>query len=378
MNRLLFIAANPWAAWGGSEKLWVYTAKYLLREKSLKTGILIRNWESVDPVLKDLLDASEVFEHQTERSFLHRSLAKVSARFHPDAHRERIFLTAHKRMRPDLVVISQGANWDGLQWMEFCGKHKTPYVTISHVATASLGFDHHVGERLALGLSNARCNYFVSKDNLRITELQVGLRLPNSRVVANPFDVPYDCHLAFPSVKPEFRMACVARFELQAKGQDVLLETLSDPKWKGRNIAVGLYGSGRDRMHIEKLIKLFEVDKLVRIMDFVQPIEIWRTNHALLLPSRYEGLPLALVEAMMCGRFGIVTNVSGNTEVIEDNVNGFVAEAPKAVYLDNALERAWDKREQWEAIGEKARSFIKGKIPPDPVADFAKELLTII
>jgi glycosyltransferase involved in cell wall biosynthesis len=262
--------------------------------------------------------------------------------------------------------------------MELCLKHNVPYVTISQAATEEVWQDDAGAERLALSFSKARHNFFVSRDNLRLTELQIGVRLPHSSVIFNPFNVPYDANLEFPSAQPKFRLACVARFELHAKGQDVLLETLSDPKWKGRNIAVGLYGSGAGRRHVEKLIQLLGLQETVKIMGFQSPVEIWKTNHALVLPSRYEGLPLALVEAMICGRFGIVTNVSGNAEVIEDNVNGFIAEAPRAMYLDHALERAWARKSEWEVLGQKARSFIAGKVPRDPVADFAKALLGFV
>ena len=378
MNRVLFVPTNPWTDWGGSEKLWAYSARHLLKENAIKIGVLIRRWESFNPILKDLLDASEVFQFNDKRTILKKSLAKVSGHAHSATDAEQIFLRALKRFKPDLVVISQGINWDGLKWMEFCGKHNAPFVTISQAASEAAWLHHSEAERLALALTSARCNFFVSKDNMRLTELLVGVRLPNSRVVANPFDVPYESDLKFPSVAPHFRLACVARFELHAKGQDVLLETLADPKWKRRNIAVGLYGSGRDRLHIEKLIRFFELEQSVMIMGFVQPVNIWETNHALILPSRYEGLPLALVEAMLCGRFGIVTNVSGNAEVIQNDINGFIAEAPKAVYLDGALERAWARRDEWKAIGRNAKNFIKGTIPRNPVADFAKELMTIV
>ena len=375
MKKILFVAANPWTDWGGSEKLWSFTAKHLLKEKPVKVGVLMKKWEAINPELKELLDACEVFHYQHQGPLFQRALTRVYYRFHPPPAGEQIFINALKELKPDLIVISQGANYDGLEWMELCLKHNAPYVTISQAATEEV-WQHDAGvERLALSYSKARHNFFVSRDNLRLTELQIGVRLPHSSVISNPFDVPFDAQLGFPPVEPKFRLACVARFELHAKGQDVLLETLSDPKWKGRNIAVGLYGSGWGQQHVEKLIKLFGVQETVKIMGFLPPIEIWKTNHALVLPSRYEGLPLALVEAMICGRFGIVTNVSGNAEVIEDNVNGFIAEAPKAMYMDNALERAWARRSEWQMLGDKARTFIKRKVPADPVADFAGAIM---
>jgi glycosyltransferase involved in cell wall biosynthesis len=191
-------------------------------------------------------------------------------------------------------------------------------------------------------------------------------------VVANPFNIPFDSSVTYPGLSSEcYQVACVARLELHAKGQDALLEVLADQKWKQRNMMVNLYGDGIDRQNIERLITYFSVKENVKLAGYINPLEIWNQNHALILPSRYEGLPLALVEAMLCGRASIVTNVGGNGEVVVDGVSGFIAAAPRAVYLDEALERAWLRRTEWEAIGHKAQQHIKTIIPEDPAKIFS-------
>lgn len=43
-----------------------------------------------------------------------------------------------------------------------------------------------------------------------------------------------------------------------------------------------------------------------------------------LLPSRWEGLPLSVLEAMYCKRFCIVSNVPGNTDAVCNGISGYV------------------------------------------------------
>jgi glycosyltransferase involved in cell wall biosynthesis len=104
---------------------------------------------------------------------------------------------------------------------------------------------------------------------------------------------------------------------------------------------------------------------------------IWAANHALVLPSRAEGLPLTIVEAMLCGRVPIVTDVGGNAELIRDGATGFVASAPTEAELDAALERAWQRRAEWPAIGAGAARSIRKKVPREPAHIFAEALVAL-
>ena len=95
----------------------------------------------------------------------------------------------------------------------------------------------------------------------------------------------------------------------------------------------------------------------------------------LVLPSRAEGLPLALVEAMLCARPAVVTDVGGNAELCVDGETGFVAAAPAVSLLEQTLERAWNHRHEWQSMGTAARTRAERLIPIDPIGDFCREIL---
>ena len=95
----------------------------------------------------------------------------------------------------------------------------------------------------------------------------------------------------------------------------------------------------------------------------------------LVLPSRAEGLPLALVEAMMCGRPAIVTDVGGNGEVVRDGITGVIATSATVSALDSALGRFWAMRPQWKRMGIAAAEHIRTLVPADPGPVLADHLL---
>ena len=370
-------------AWGGSEELWAGAARALAgaghEVRALKVrldgqhpkvlelqraGCTVLNLSALPGMAKRLVNRFR--PHARQYSKLHLEQALVADDLH--------------RFRPHLTVISQGSNFDGMHFAEVCKRDGHPYVLIVQKAVEFFfpwGSDREVfRERYRA----ARHCFFVSRHNLACTQDQLALALPHSSVVANPFNVPAGPMLPYPVPAPDapLELACVARLFLMDKGQDVLLRVLAQERWKARPLRVTFYGSGMDQSAVVELAALLGLTNVAFAGHVGDVAGIWARHHALVLPSRSEGLPLALVEAMLCGRMAIATDAGGVTELLEDNRSGFVAAAPTVAALDEALERAWNRRTDWAAMGAEAAGRVRTLVPADPVAEFVTQLFAFM
>jgi glycosyltransferase involved in cell wall biosynthesis len=284
-------------------------------------------------------------------------------------------LAALAHIRPDLAVISQGFNFDGVGLTKACRIAGVPYVLISQKASDLIWPDDAIRPYIRRAFLESEQAIFVSEHNRRLTEEQAAVTLPQASVLRNPFLAGSKGPLPWP-VGP-FRLACVARLDIVEKGQDILLRTLALERWRQSAPAVSLFGEGFNRQGLQGLANRLGLSN-VTFHGHVDDVEgIWRSHHALVLPSRSEGLPLVLVEAMMCGRPAIVSDVGGNREVVLDGETGFLASGPTVPALDAALTRAWDARSDLERIGANAADFVRGIVEPNPAATLADRLLDI-
>ena len=353
--------------WGGSEELWSAAACALLeREHSIscfKSAV-----DETHPRVRRLKSLSG-----SVRNLRRRNRAPVLLKY---VHV--LPLAMHlARRRPDLVIISQGDNYDGLYLGYLCRKLKIPYTLICQKASDYLWPEDKLRRLKAQVFRDAVKCFFVSEHNRRLTEDQYGVTLKNAIVVTNPYMVSVTEPLPWPANDDAtLRLACVARLYLLDKGQDILLRVLARNKWKERKLHVSFFGEGVNRESLEFLAAKLGTQNVSFEGHTNDVVGIWRNHHALILPSRAEGMPLALVEAMMCGRPGIVTRVGGNAELVEDRVTGFLA-APVEDSLDAALEDAWARRHELHEMGRLAASKIRELIPPNPAEQFAHMLLNI-
>lgn len=365
--------------WGGSEELWSRSVPHLLAAGNSIT-VYKNKFNQNHLSVKNLAVQKITLKEIRPSLFIGRRLVRKLG-FFWNRLRDPLFFVDEKYYavqnfkkylfedKPDLVVISQGINFDGLKFAYQCLKLKIPYVIISQKAVDFYWPSTQEKGYMRETLKAALLVCFVSNHNLKLTEDQFGLRLKNSRLVFNPVKIKRRI-VRYPSTENGFRLACLGRFFLIDKGQDILIGVLSKKKWRERPITVNLFGSGSDLVNIEDMIKLHEMTN-VKIRPHIDDIEeIWLDHHALILPSRSEGLPLAIVEAMAVGRTIITTNAGGNAELVEDGVSGFVGEISKQA-LDDTLERAWENRYQWETMGLKAAETIKTTIPENPEKNFA-------
>lgn len=377
MQKILFIASNKWHSWGGSEVLWFETAKHYI-DNSYEVGICIKKWKTLPSQFESLREKKNVqffFREQKEPVYLRLLNRLLPSKYKvswSDKYKSEIL-----DWKPSLTVISQGDNKAGLELMEFCKSNQLKYITISQAANEAEWPGDQICHRLLQVYKNAICNYFVSEANLHLTEMQICHKMDNAKVIRNPFNVEYRNQTKYPSTEEGFRIASVGRYDFVAKGQDILLQVLSSAKWRERNISVNFYGKGMNEVGLSNLVDFFKL-KNISVKGFVSTNVIWESNHALVMSSRYEGLPLSIVEAMLCGRICIVTDVSGNKELIRDGIDGFVAKAANVQCLDEALERAWEKRNDWKQMGILAKESVQSKVPENPSFEFYKEIKKIM
>ncbi|HXT22856.1 MAG TPA: glycosyltransferase family 4 protein, partial [Thermoanaerobaculia bacterium] len=93
------------------------------------------------------------------------------------------------------------------------------------------------------------------------------------------------------------------------------------------------------------------------------------------LPSTYEGLPLAILEAMAAGLPVVATAVSGNPEAVEDGTTGLLVPPESAAALADALIALLTDPERRRRMGEAGRARVAERFSIDRVAERHLELL---
>jgi len=121
-----------------------------------------------------------------------------------------------------------------------------------------------------------------------------------------------------------------------AKGQDIALSALAKPGLDDVHIAIVGHGDmesqlrgDASRLGIEKRVHFLgfrtDVPRLVAACDFV------------LLPSRWEGMPYVVLEAMAGAKPVVATPVDGAVDLVSEGRTGFVARAIDAGAVAEAL-----------------------------------------
>jgi glycosyltransferase involved in cell wall biosynthesis len=359
MSRILFISSMTGYRWGGSEELWAGAAQHL-QNRGHSVRSLVCRWKPEPPKLAALRDAGCRIRTYRNNLFIRGLRLGISLPFE---------LVHVALQRASFVVISQGHADDGLFWMEACQSLNVPYATVVHAVNPAVWPQDSRARRLERAYRGAQRTFFVSQVNRALLEDQIGASLPDAETIWNPYGVPYDVQLPWPETP--WRLAVVGRLAPESKGSDVILRALAGMEWKGPPPTVTFYGDGPCRETLHLLKKRLRLQNVVFGGHCPDIVQVWKENHLLMLASRYEGRPLAVVEAMLCARPSLVTFGSGGDEIIEHERHGYICPASTEPLLRHTLHQAWANRSHWERMGQDAAKHIRGVLPKDPCAGFA-------
>jgi len=124
---------------------------------------------------------------------------------------------------------------------------------------------------------------------------------------------------ARPTIK---RIVSVGRLSAQ-KDHKTLILAFSQIVEKHPDLELIIYGEGKERLSLERLITNLNIAQKVYLPGVTSNIQKFLLEADLFVfPSRYEGFPNALCEAMAVGLPVIASNCSGTTDIVRDGIDG--------------------------------------------------------
>jgi glycosyltransferase involved in cell wall biosynthesis len=164
--------------------------------------------------------------------------------------------------------------------------------------------------------------------------------------------------------RPERNILCVARLQYP-KGIDVLLHAWgrmmhAPAEWRAHlKPKLLLVGEGPLRSQLERIAQELRIQDSVEFLGLRRDIiDLLQQSWGFVMPSRWEGMPNALLEAMACGLPCVATRVSGSEDIVLDGVNGLLVNPEQPSELAQALRRIIEDVDVSQRLGWEGRATV--------------------
>jgi len=166
----------------------------------------------------------------------------------------------------------------------------------------------------------------------------------------------------------EFCIGCVGNL-LPVKDHMTLLRAMGEFAQESRAWRLLLIGEGPERPALEAFVNRAEWRGRVCLLGSSNRVaELLQAIDAYVLPSVFEGISNALLEAMASGIPAIATAVGGNPEVIIDGVSGLLFPAGDSGRLAGHLRALEAQPEMRQRLGREARRRVAEEFSIDSMA----------
>jgi glycosyltransferase involved in cell wall biosynthesis len=195
------------------------------------------------------------------------------------------------------------------------------------------------------------------------------------RVIANGVPDHYGTETgetATTSRRPDdgpIRIGAVSRLSRE-KGIDILIEAFARIDGRRCEVELVLIGDGSEREPLERLAHDRGVADRVRFMGTRDDVpRLLPTLDIYALPSRSEGLPMAILEAMAASLPMVAARVGGVPEAVIDGETGLLTPPENPAAFAQALQRLIDEPDTRRRMAEAARRRFDGRYDVSCMAD---------
>ncbi|MEO9250261.1 MAG: glycosyltransferase family 4 protein [Gemmatimonadaceae bacterium] len=164
------------------------------------------------------------------------------------------------------------------------------------------------------------------------------------------------------------------------KGGDVLLDALAHVVKRLPKVRLAFAGSGDLESSLVAQAKRLGLEGSVEFLGELSRSELlnaYRATRLLVIPSRSEGLPLVLLEALWMGLPVLASSVDGLPEVIRDGYNGLLVEPEDAATLAAAIVRVLTDDRLYAQMSKNARDSASQRFAPSVIAERFAEVYSL-
>lgn len=154
------------------------------------------------------------------------------------------------------------------------------------------------------------------------------------------------------------------------KGHEFLVDAMSDVAKGHPHAVAGICGAGPLRDSLQAQIDGLNLrDKVMLLGQWDAIPELLAASDVFVLPSRWEGLPMALLEGMMAGLPVIATRVEGVDEVVQPGVHGLLVPLESPRELAQAIIQLLRSPQERRRMGRAARERVLSSYTTDRMCE---------
>ncbi len=232
-----------------------------------------------------------------------------------------------RHVNPDVVVVSQGrieGGTMGLLAAKRAGYRTLSYLPVAHPVSVS-------GRPFGIWIREKINRYFYRLPDKIITISESARRMlrergatPDVVVVPNAVETPpigmvdrQRVRQAHGLANEDYVVATIGRIHFRDKGQDFALRTIARFRDQLDGHKFIFVGEGPDQDALKRMTANLHLLERVKIIPWTpNPGEIYAAIDMLMIPSRHEGVPLVMLEAMAYGLPIVATNVDGMADLL--------------------------------------------------------------
>jgi len=159
--------------------------------------------------------------------------------------------------------------------------------------------------------------------------------------------------------KERYKIVNIASLAVHCKQQDIAIDVFSRLASEYPNWDLYFWGVGDDEFYLQNKIDNLQLQDRIFLKGFTKdPVSELKDSDIFIFPSKYEGFPLALTEALAVGLPALgFASCSGVNELIQHGENGFLARNKEELVM--YLQELINNPEKRQVFGNTARERMK-------------------